>query len=91
MECTEKITPVEYGRHPDPVYYVAARIQRAIERIVRRWPEQYLWIHRRWKTRPPHEADRPPMPDRLRKVLWSLPWMTDELMAELAKPVPYLA
>jgi KDO2-lipid IV(A) lauroyltransferase len=28
----------------------------AIESWVRRYPDQWLWIHRRWKTRPPGEA-----------------------------------
>ena len=28
----------------------------AIEGYVRRYPEQWLWMHRRWKTRPPGEA-----------------------------------
>jgi len=90
MECTDVIRPKDYRRHPDPIYYVAARIQRAIENIVRRWPQQYLWIHRRWKSRPPHEVRRQPMPDRLRNSLLSLPWMTEELMAELEKPVGLL-
>ena len=26
-----------------------------IERYVRKYPDQWLWIHRRWNTRPPGE------------------------------------
>lgn len=33
-----------------------ARIQRAIEVAVREAPDQWLWIHRRWKNRPTGEA-----------------------------------
>jgi KDO2-lipid IV(A) lauroyltransferase len=33
-----------------------ARINRLIEAAVRRCPEQYLWQHRRFKTRPPGEV-----------------------------------
>ncbi len=29
---------------------------RTLEKIIRRYPEQWLWAHRRWKTRPPGEA-----------------------------------
>ncbi len=29
---------------------------KVIEDYVRRYPEQWLWVHRRWKTRPPGEA-----------------------------------
>ena len=29
-----------------------ARFTKAIEDIVRRFPHQWLWVHRRWKTRP---------------------------------------
>src|SRR5579872_3506338 len=33
----------------------SARFNQAIEDYVRRFPDQWLWVHRRWKTRPPQE------------------------------------
>jgi KDO2-lipid IV(A) lauroyltransferase len=32
------------------------RIHWHLEKVIREHPEQYLWVHRRWKTRPPGEA-----------------------------------
>jgi KDO2-lipid IV(A) lauroyltransferase len=34
------------------IRYVTTRINAAMERAIRQTPEQWLWIHRRWKTRP---------------------------------------
>lgn len=36
-----------------------ARIHSVLERVIREYPDQWLWIHRRWKTRPPGETLRP--------------------------------
>ena len=38
------------------VLYNTERFSRVFEEMVRRYPEQWLWVHRRWKTRPPGEA-----------------------------------
>jgi KDO2-lipid IV(A) lauroyltransferase len=34
-----------------------SRVNACIERMVREAPSQYLWMHKRFKTRPPGEAD----------------------------------
>jgi Kdo2-lipid IVA lauroyltransferase/acyltransferase len=39
----------------DVVAYTAA-FNRALEAAIRRAPEQWFWMHRRWKTRPAEEA-----------------------------------
>ncbi len=36
----------------DPLREITQRFTSALERAVRRAPEQYFWVHRRWKTGP---------------------------------------
>jgi KDO2-lipid IV(A) lauroyltransferase len=38
------------------VVHNTARLSAVFEDMVRRFPEQWLWVHRRWKTRPPGAA-----------------------------------
>lgn len=51
----EVIEPGAYRGDPYFLEHVTGRFTAAIERLARRRPEQYLWVHRRWKTRPRQE------------------------------------
>jgi KDO2-lipid IV(A) lauroyltransferase len=46
------ILPEEWEQQADPLRYITQEYTRAFEAIVREAPEQYLWIHRRWKSQP---------------------------------------
>jgi KDO2-lipid IV(A) lauroyltransferase len=46
------IDPRDYAGRPDAVKAITQRYHAALERLVRRHPEQYFWLHRRWKTQP---------------------------------------
>lgn len=84
---TDVIHPEDWADALDPLYYITARYTRALETMVRKCPEQYWWMHRRWKSRPKHERQGKEMPRVLRRNLEALPWMTEPLMRELEKPV----
>jgi Kdo2-lipid IVA lauroyltransferase/acyltransferase len=78
VEIEDVFGPEDWRDQPDPLYYIAARYRRALERLILRAPEQYLWMHRIWKSRPPHERRNRPFPDTLRTRLEALPWMRPE-------------
>ncbi|HEY0303318.1 MAG TPA: hypothetical protein VGC44_00025 [Longimicrobiales bacterium] len=44
------------GELDDVVYRLTVAFTERLETVVRQAPEQYLWLHRRWKTRPPEET-----------------------------------
>jgi KDO2-lipid IV(A) lauroyltransferase len=52
IEAEELILPEEYAGRPDAVPAMTQRFTSALERLVRRAPEQYFWLHRRWKHQP---------------------------------------
>ena len=44
------------GELDNVVYRMTVAFTERLEAVVREAPEQYLWLHRRWKTRPPEET-----------------------------------
>jgi len=53
------IRPEEWADQDDPLTWVTQAYTTALENVVRRAPEQYLWVHRRWKHRPKGEETGP--------------------------------
>ena len=48
----DMILPEDYATRPDAALAITQRYTDAVERMVRRHPEQYFWLHRRWKHQP---------------------------------------
>ena len=57
--CAELIDPSDWETQPEPVRYITQRYTAALERIIRESPEQYLWLHRRWKHQPRSAVRKP--------------------------------
>jgi KDO2-lipid IV(A) lauroyltransferase len=51
----EVIHPKDWKDQDEPLRYITQRYTKAIEDTVRKDPAQYLWVHRRWKSRPKGE------------------------------------
>ena len=80
------IRPDDWAGRKDPLYYSTARYCRAIETMICLQPHQYLWMHRRWKSRPRYERLGKPMPASLQRNLESLPWMDQPTLDQLLNP-----
>ncbi len=48
---------VRTGNQEKDIEVNTANFAAAVERMIRLYPDQWLWIHKRWKTRPPGEPD----------------------------------
>ena len=46
---------IRTGNNDSDIVANTAQFTKIIEEVVRRYPDQWLWVHRRWKTRPPGE------------------------------------
>jgi KDO2-lipid IV(A) lauroyltransferase len=51
----ELIEPVTTGNRKQDVVATTAQFTAEVEKLVRAYPEQWLWIHKRWRSRPPGE------------------------------------
>ena len=83
ISITDYIRPEDWADQLDPLFYITARYNKAIETMVRDAPDQYLWLHRRWKSRPKFEQEGKAMPKRLRGQLESLPWLSEKELGVL--------
>lgn len=50
------VTPIEYNSdyevNTENIQKITAKFTAQLEKYIRQYPEQYLWMHRRWKTQP---------------------------------------
>jgi len=53
------IRPREWADKDDPLRWITQEYTSAIETVVRANPDQYLWIHQRWRSRPKGESAAP--------------------------------
>jgi Kdo2-lipid IVA lauroyltransferase/acyltransferase len=52
------IDPADYEKTPDAVRAITQRFTSDLERLVRLAPDQYFWLHRRWKHQPQPRGKR---------------------------------
>lgn len=52
----EELKLIRSGDSQADIVTNTALFTATIEAYIRKYPEQWLWVHRRWKTRPPGEA-----------------------------------
>ncbi len=51
------LEPSNTGDRKEDIIATTGAYTLEIEKIIRAYPDQWMWIHRRWKTRPPGDPD----------------------------------
>jgi KDO2-lipid IV(A) lauroyltransferase len=59
LKVQRMIEPEEWANADDPLRWITREYNKALENAIRQAPEQYLWVHRRWKHRPAGEPRGP--------------------------------
>ena len=59
ITCADSIDPRDYATRPDAVKAITQRYHDALAKLIRAHPEQYFWLHRRWKSQPVVRAKSP--------------------------------
>jgi KDO2-lipid IV(A) lauroyltransferase len=55
VEIDPPVTIQVTGDEEVDIRNLTSKLSQIIEDRIRRYPDQWLWIHKRWKTRPPGE------------------------------------
>lgn len=58
VEVADAIFPEEYDGRPDAVKAITQRFTSALETVVCAAPQQYFWLHRRWKHQPKSKTNK---------------------------------
>lgn len=53
----EIVEPAQTGDRKQDILETTAAFTSALEKFIRRYPDQWIWIHKRWKTRPPGQPE----------------------------------
>lgn len=51
------VETITTGNQKEDIVTNTARYTKVLEKVIRRYPDQWLWIHRRWRTRPAGEPE----------------------------------
>lgn len=57
LQIEPPISMEKTGNEAEDIRRLTERLSLIIEGMIKRYPEQWLWIHKRWKTRPKGESD----------------------------------
>jgi KDO2-lipid IV(A) lauroyltransferase len=60
LEVEGPIPPPEGLSEQDTITAHTAAVTAVLEKYIRRYPDQWLWLHRRWKVQPPPEGPAAP-------------------------------